>query len=45
MTTKPKAAMASLVRPLVEPHCGDLDVTWFTNTAEAMAVAPHVEIG
>ena len=45
MTTKPKAAMASLVRPLVEPHCGDLDVTWFTNTAEAMAVAPHAEIG
>ena len=30
--TKPKAAMASLVRPLVEPHCGDLDVTWFTST-------------
>ena len=45
MTTKPKAAMASLVRPLVEPHCGDLDVTWFTSTEEAMAVAPHVEIG
>ena len=45
MTTKPKAAMASLVRPLVEPHCGDLDVTWFTSTAEAMAVAPHAEIG
>ncbi len=45
MTTKPKAAMASLVRPLVEPHCGDLDVTWFTSTEEAMAVAPHAEIG
>ena len=45
MTTKPKAAMASLVRPLVEPHCGDLDVTWFTSTEEAMAIAPHVEIG
>ena len=45
MTVKPKAAMASLVRPLVEPHCGDLDVTWFTSTEEAMAVAPHAEIG
>ena len=45
MTTKPKAAMASLVRPLVEPHCGDLDVTWFTSSEEAMAVAPHAEIG
>ena len=45
MTTKPKAAMASLVRPLVEPHCGDLDVTWFTTSEEAMAVAPHAEIG
>lgn len=43
--TKPKAAMASLVRPLVEPHCGDLDVTWFTSTEEAMAIAPHAEIG
>ena len=43
--TKPKAAMASLVRPLVEPHCGDLDVTWFTSTEEAMEVAPHAEIG
>ncbi|QJB70608.1 D-2-hydroxyacid dehydrogenase [Parasphingorhabdus halotolerans] len=37
--------MASLVRPLVEPHCGDLDVTWFTSTEEAMAIAPHAEIG
>ena len=45
MTAKPKAAMASLVRPLVEPHCGDLDVTWFTSTEEAMAIAPHAEIG
>ena len=45
MTTKPKAAMASLVRPLVEPHCGDLDVTWFTSTEEALAIAPHAEIG
>ena len=43
--TKPKAAMASLVRPLVEPHCGDLDVTWFTSTEEAMEIAPHAEIG
>jgi len=42
---KPKAAMASLVRPLVEPHCGDLDVTWFTSTEEALAIAPHAEIG
>ena len=45
MTTKPKAAMASLVRPLVEPHCDDLDVTWFTSTEEAMEIAPHAEIG
>lgn len=45
MTAKPKAAMASLVRPLVEPHCEDLDVTWFTSTEEAMAIAPQVEIG
>lgn len=43
--TKPKAAMASLVRPLVEQHCGDLDVTWFTSTEEALAIAPHAEIG
>lgn len=42
---KPKAAMASLVRPLVELHCRDLDVTWFTSTEEAMAIAPHAEIG
>jgi phosphoglycerate dehydrogenase-like enzyme len=45
MTTKPKAAMASLVRPLVEPYCDDLDVTWFTSTEEAMEIAPHAEIG
>ncbi len=45
MTAKPKAAMASLVRPMIEPHCGDLDVTWFTSTEEAMEVAPHAEIG
>lgn len=43
--SKPIAAMASLVRPLVEPHCGDLDVTWFTSTEEAMEIAPHAEIG
>ena len=43
--TKPIAAMASLVRPLVEPHCGDLDVTWFTSTEEALEIAPHAEIG
>jgi phosphoglycerate dehydrogenase-like enzyme len=45
MTTKPKAAMASLVRPLIEPYCSDLDVTWFTSTEEAMEIAPHAEIG
>jgi len=45
MSTKPKAAMASLVRPMVEPHCGDLDVTWFTSTEEALEIAPQVEIG
>lgn len=45
MTTKPKAAMASLVRPLVEPFCDGLDVTWFTTTEEAMEIAPHAEIG
>jgi phosphoglycerate dehydrogenase-like enzyme len=43
--SKPIAAMASLVRPLVEPHCGDLDVTWFTSTEEALEIAPHAEIG
>ncbi len=43
--SKPKAAMASLVRPLVEPHCEALDVTWFTSTQEAMEAAPHAEIG
>ncbi|MEH6788987.1 D-2-hydroxyacid dehydrogenase [Parasphingorhabdus sp.] len=45
MTNKPKAAMASLVRPMVEPYCDGLDVTWFTSTEEAMAIAPHAEIG
>ncbi|MEP2989636.1 MAG: D-2-hydroxyacid dehydrogenase [Parasphingorhabdus sp.] len=43
--SKPKAAMASLVRPLVEPHCGGLDVTWFTSTEEAMEAAQEAEIG
>lgn len=43
--SKPKAAMASLVRPLVEPYCDDLDVTWFTSTEEAMEAAPDAEIG
>ncbi len=43
--SKPIAAMASLVRPLVEPHCDGLDVTWFTSTEEAMEIAPHAEIG
>lgn len=43
--TKPKAAMASLVRPLVEPHCDDLDVTWFTSAEEAMEAAQDAEIG
>ena len=45
MTAKPKAAMASLVRPLIEQYCGDLDVTWFNTTEEAMEIAPHAEIG
>ncbi|MEP3226937.1 MAG: D-2-hydroxyacid dehydrogenase [Parasphingorhabdus sp.] len=43
--SKPIAAMASLVRPLVEPHCDGLDVTWFTSTEEALEIAPHAEIG
>ena len=43
--TKPIAAMASLVRPLVEPYCDDLDVTWFTSTEEALEIAPQAEIG
>lgn len=43
--SKPIAAMASLVRPMIEPHCGDLDVTWFTSTEEAIEIAPHAEIG
>ncbi|MFK7842656.1 MAG: D-2-hydroxyacid dehydrogenase [Sphingorhabdus sp.] len=45
MSTKPKAAMASLVRPMVEPYCDGLDVTWFTSTEEAMEVAPYADIG
>ncbi|MEW4467951.1 D-2-hydroxyacid dehydrogenase [Parasphingorhabdus sp. JC815] len=43
--SKPIAAMASLVRPMVEEHCEDLDVTWFTSTEEALEIAPHTEIG
>lgn len=43
--SKPIAAMASLVRPMIEPHCGDLDVTWFTSTEEAIEIAPHAEVG
>ncbi len=43
--TKTRAAMASLVRPLVEPHCSDLDVTWFTSAEEAMEAAPNAKIG
>lgn len=43
--SKPIAAMASVVRPLVESHCGDLDVTWFNSTEEALEIAPHAEIG
>ncbi|VAV87713.1 D-3-phosphoglycerate dehydrogenase [hydrothermal vent metagenome] len=42
---KIKAAMASLVRPMVEQHCGDLDVTWFTSVEEALEIAPDAEIG
>ncbi len=40
-----KAAIASLMRPLVEPYIGDLDVTWFESTEQAMDIAPSVEIG
>ena len=43
--SKPIAAMSSLVRPMIEPHCDDLDVTWFTSTEEAFEIAPHAEIG
>lgn len=42
---RPKAAMAALIRPLVEPYCGDIDVTWFTSADEALTIAPGVEIG
>lgn len=37
--------MSAIIRPMVEPHCGDLDVTWFTSTEEALEIAPHAEIG
>lgn len=40
-----KAAIASLMRPLVEPHIDDLDVTWFESGEQAMEVADSVEIG
>ncbi|MEH6757461.1 MAG: D-2-hydroxyacid dehydrogenase [Parasphingorhabdus sp.] len=43
--SKPIAAMASLVRPMVEPYCANLDVTWYTTTEEALEIAPHAEIG
>jgi phosphoglycerate dehydrogenase-like enzyme len=40
-----KAAMAALMRPLIEPHVEGLDVTWFASTDEALEIAPTVEIG
>ena len=40
-----KAAIASLIRPLVEPHIDGLDVTWFENGDQAMEIADSVEIG
>lgn len=43
--TKPKVTIASLMRPIVEPHCRDLDVTWFASAEEAMEIAPYAEIG
>jgi phosphoglycerate dehydrogenase-like enzyme len=44
--TKIRAAMAAMIRPLIEPHVGDiLDVDWFLTKEEAIAVAPYAEIG
>lgn len=40
-----KAAIASLIRPLVEPHIDGLDVTWFESGDQAMEIADSVEIG
>ncbi len=40
-----KAAIASLMRPLVEPHIEGLDVTWFESADEGLEVADSVEIG
>lgn len=40
-----KAAIASLIRPLVEPHIDGLDVTWFESGDQATEIADSVEIG
>ncbi|APG63153.1 D-2-hydroxyacid dehydrogenase [Sphingorhabdus lutea] len=44
--TKIKAALSSLIRPLVEPHLPDwVEPIWFMSNEEAMAAAPMAEIG
>ncbi|NNC71731.1 MAG: D-2-hydroxyacid dehydrogenase [Sphingomonadaceae bacterium] len=45
MNEQPRAAIAALMRPLVEPHIDGLDVTWFENAEQAMEIAANVEIG
>ncbi|MGP1282086.1 MAG: D-2-hydroxyacid dehydrogenase [Parasphingopyxis sp.] len=45
MSEQPRAAIAALIRPLVEPHIEGLDVTWFESAEQAMEIADSVEIG
>ena len=41
-----RAVLPALVRPLVEPHLpDDIDAQWFMSSDEAVALAPHAEIG
>ncbi len=40
-----KAAIASLMRPMIEGQIDGLDVTWFENGDQAMEIADSVEIG
>lgn len=40
-----KAAIASLIRPLVEGQLDGLDVTWFDSGDQALEIADTVEIG
>ena len=45
MSNAPRAAIFAMLRPLIEPHIGDLEVDWWTDAESAAAVAPHAEIG